>query len=283
MGISIDIYEESFVKNALPSYNLSALIGADRFSFLGYDQEQYQVQFLKSYAFHSKEKEKTKSLIHQVYNQDTLLKSNFNKAALAINNSKSTLVPNRFFDESQIETYLGKLVDLSQNDVLLINDLPHLDAKNIFALDKGLKTIIEGYFPNAQILHASTLLISGAKELSKHRSGHQVYLNVYDSSLQIVLMEDQELLFCNSYEFKTADDFIYFTLLAFDQFKLKPEAIPLYLSGQITDDSSIYKLMYRYIRHIHFIQLPNFLHFGPRVKNQTSHHYFNLYCSKLCV
>ncbi|MFT5383154.1 MAG: hypothetical protein ACI81W_000551 [Saprospiraceae bacterium] len=283
MGIGIDIYEDSFVKNTISSYNLSALVGADRFSFLAYDQNQQKVQFLKSYNFQLKESEEIKSIVHEVYTQDNLLKSRFNQSFIAITNEKNTLVPERLYDESSHATYFEKLIQLDQGDFLMVNDIPELHIKNIFAMDLGLKNLLDGYFPGAKILHNATLFIKGARELSKHRGGHQLYLNINGDSFQVVLFEDQDLLFSNSYSYKAANDFIYFTMLVFDQFNLKPEAVPLYLSGQITEDSEIYKLIYRYIRHIHFVQLPHFLNFGPRLKNVPSHYYFNLYCAKLCV
>ena len=283
MGISIDIYEDSFVKNALPSYNLSALVGADRFSFLAYDLDQQKVQFLKSYTFQSKESEATKSFVHEVYTQDHLLKSAYNQSHIGVVNEKITLVPDRLYDKSDPAIYFEKLTPLQKDDILLVNDIPELEVKIIFAIDLGLKNLLDAYFPSAKILHATTLFTRGVRELSKHRSGYQLYINVIGGKFQIVLFEDQELLFSNIYTYKTADDFIYFAMLIFDQFKLKPEAVPLYLSGQIVEDSEIYKLIYRYIRHIHFIQLPNFLNFGPRLKKLPSHLFFNLYCSKLCV
>ena len=271
------------MKNALSSYNLSALVGADRFSFLAYDQDQQKVQFLKSYNFQLKETKETKSLVHEVYTQDNLLKSGFNQSLIGIVNEKITLIPDRLYEESNHATYFEKLIPLDKDDVLLVNDIPELDIKIIFAVDSGLKNLLDGYFPNANILHTATFFIKGTKELSKHRSGYQLYINVIGGNFQMVLFEDQDLLFSNVYNYQTANDFIYFTMLVFDQFKLKPEAVPLYLSGQIVEDSEIYKLIYRYIRHIHFIQLPNFLNFGPRLKRHSSHLFFNLYCSKLCV
>jgi uncharacterized protein DUF3822 len=283
LGVSIDIYEDSFVINAISSYNLSALVGADRFSFLAYDEEQQKVQFLKSYTFRSKENEEAKSMVHEVYTQDNLLKSRFNKSFIAVANKKNTLVPSRLYDERNHRTYFEKLIPLDQDDIILVNDIPELDVKNLFIVDLGLKNLIDGYFPNASIIHSATLFIKGTRELAKHRNGHQLYLNISGDSFHVVLFEDQELLFSNSYSYKTANDFIYFTMLIFDQFDLKPEAVPLYLSGQIVEDSEIYKLIYRYIRHIHFVQLPHFLNFGPRLKKQPGHQFFNLYCSKLCV
>ncbi len=283
MGISIDIYEESFVKNAISSYNLSALVGADRFSFLAYDQAHNKVQFLKDYSFRIADSKPLKSIIHEVHSQDNLLKSRYAKSSIAIINEKSTLIPSRLYNESHNRTYFEKLMLLQNDDVLLVNDIPELDIKNIFAIDLGLKKLIDGYFPNANIIHNSTLFIRGAKELSKHRNGYQVYLDINGDQFQIVLYDDQDLMFSNSFNFKTSNDFIYFTMLIFDQFNLKPEAVPLYLSGQIVEDSELYKLIYRYIRHIHFIQFPHFLNFGKRLKKHLGHHYFNLYCSKLCV
>lgn len=283
MGISIDIYEDSFVKNAIPSYNLSALVGADRFSFLAYDQDQQKVQLLKSYHFQAKESLGLQSVVREVYLRDNLLKSPFKQSFIAICNNKNTLVPNRLFDENNLAIYFEKLTQLDENDLVMVNDIPKSDIKNVFAVGSGLKKLLDGYFPGANILHATTLFISGAKELSKHRKGHQLYLNISGEGFQVVLYEDQDLLFSNSYTYKAANDFIYFVMLVFDQFKLKPEAVPLYLSGQITEDAELYKLMYRYIRHIHFVQLPHFLNFGPLLKKQPSHYFFNLYCAKLCV
>jgi len=283
LGISIDIYEDTFVKNAVSSYNLSVLVGTDRFSFLAFDQEQQKVQLLKSYQFNEDKQVALKTIVHEVYTQDTLLSAGFNQVSIAIVNEKNSLIPSRLYHENQESTYLRRLVDLPEEDALFVNEIPELDIQNVFAVDQGLKNILHSYFPNAGIFHTSTLFIKGARELSKHRNGFQLYLNVIGRKFQIVLFENQDLLFSNMFTFKLANDFVYYMLLVFDQFKLKPEAVPLYLCGQITDDSEIYKLIYRYVRHIHFISLPHFLNFGPQLKNQTNHHFFNLYCLKLCV
>jgi len=283
LGISIDIYEESFVKNALPSYNLSALVGADRFSFLGFDQDQQKVQFLKSYTIHSNEEVELKTFVHQVYNQDNLLNAPFQHSYVSIVNNFNTLVPERLYAEKYHSTYLEKLIPNDLNATYLVDDITELEMKTVYSLDQGLKNILDGYFPNASFFHASTFFLKGARELSKHRKGYQLYLNVLGSNFQIVLFENQDLIFSNAFDFKTSKDFIYFTMLIFDQFKLKPEVVPLYLSGQISENSEIYQMIYKYIRHIHFVQLPNFLNFGPRIKQETSHHFFDLYCSKLCV
>lgn len=283
MGISIDIYEDTFVKNAVSSYNLSVLVGTDRFSFMAFDQDQQKVQLLKSYQFHAEKKQAIKTIVHEIYSQDSLLNNGFHQTSIAIVNEKNSLIPSRLYEENQENTYLRRLIDLPEEDVLLVNEIAELDIRNVFSIDTGLKNILHSYFPNAQLFHVSTLFIKGARELSKHRAGFQIYLNVIGRNFQIVLFENQDLVFSNIFSYKSANDFVYFLMLIFDQFKLKPEAIPLYLCGQITEDSEIYKLIYRYIRHIHFISLPHFLNFGPRLKNETNHHFFNLYCSKLCV
>lgn len=283
MGIGIDIYEESFVKNATSSYNLSALVGADRFSFFAYDQAQQKVHLLKSYTGFSSQSETATTLLHDVYTRDALLKSAYGNQLIAINNDQNTLVPNRFYDQSQQSTYLQKLIEVTEEYTIQVDDIPDLDIKNVYLIDNGLKSLLESYFPGATLMHASTLFIKGTKVLSGHRSGAQCYLNVMANQFQIVVYDGQELVFSNSYDYQTSNDFIYYAMLVFDQFKLKPEVVPLYLCGQIVENSEIYRLLYRYIRHIHFIQLPNFLNFGPRLKKQTVHQYFNLYCTKLCV
>jgi hypothetical protein len=81
-----------------------------------------------------------------------------------------------------------------------------------------------------------------------------MYLNVQEEQLDIIILEGDKLVLCNSFLFKTSEDFIYYVLFCLEQLKLNPDTIPLILSGAIEEEDSNYGILYMYIRNISFIE-----------------------------
>jgi len=48
------------------------------------------------------------------------------------------------------------------------------------------------------------------------------------------------------------------------------------------EDSEIYHLLYRYIRHLKIIELPQSIQFGEAVTKQNPHFFFDLFSLHLC-
>ena len=94
---------------------------------------------------------------------------------------------------------------------------------------------------------------------------------------QAILLKDGNLMFINTFQFQSSKDFIYYVLLLFDQFDLKQEEVNLMLSGQLIKDSEIYRLLFRYIKKVNFIQHPSFISFGPKMKTKPSYYYFDIF------
>ena len=90
------------------------------------------------------------------------------------------------------------------------------------------------------------------------------------------------MIFFNSFSFKNENDFIYHVMLVFKQFDLNVENIPVFLSGQITDDSRLYRMVYRYINQVQFSKAPASVNFGKNSKEIPSHFYFDLFSLHLC-
>jgi hypothetical protein len=68
----------------------------------------------------------------------------------------------------------------------------------------------------------------------------------------------------------------------YEQFKLNPESIPLSISGNMTEDSDIFKYIYRYIRLVSFISAPSYFRLGQEFTGVPQHFYFDLFSIKLC-
>ena len=80
----------------------------------------------------------------------------------------------------------------------------------------------------------------------------------------------------------SSQDFAYFILNVYEQFKLSAETTPLSISGSLTEDSDLFKVIYRYIRYIGFVNTPSYFRFGQQFTGIPQHFYFDLFSIKLC-
>lgn len=282
MGVDTTVIEDSFSKKYTANYDLSILAGMDRFSFAISDQQSNLVA-LKSYAFY--ESESNKNLVtklREVHQQDELLKLPYNAIKIAIVNSDNTFVPNRLYDENSQQVYLENMVEQSNSSKIHVDNLDSVQAKNIFLIEKELETQIQAFFPNASIHHAISPLILGLKHVAGHHADRKVYVHVRNQLAHIILFEEEDMLFANTFKFQSEKDFIYFVMLVYDQFQLKPEIVPLYFSGFILEDSQIYHQLYRYIRYLNHLQRPVFYNYGRKLNNINEHFFYDLFSFKLC-
>ncbi len=282
MGVDTTVIEDSFSKKYTANYDLSILAGMDRFSFVISDQQSNLVA-LKSYAFYESQTDiSLVAKLREVHQQDELLKLPYNNIKVAVVNAANTFIPDRLYDDKSPEVYLENMVDQSMNSNIHIDNLDTLKAKNIFLVEEELEHQIHAFFPSASIHHALSPLILGLKNVAGHHSDRKVYVHVRNQLAHIILFEEEDMLFANTFNFKSEKDFIYFVMLVYDQFKLKPEVVPLYFSGFILEDSQIYHQLYRYIRYLNHLQRPVFYNYGRKMNSINEHFFYDLFSFKLC-
>lgn len=279
--INQEVVEYSFSAQSTASYELSLLIGADSIYYMVNDG-QLNILTLKSFHFdHAKSKSTIESL-KSVFFEDRHLKEPYRSTKIVITTPHFTLVPSKFYNINENNTYLKNITNLGANDSFLKDDFKNQPFKNVYAADKQLISFIQTIFPqNSSIHHVSTALIEGFQKIAELRQGHQVFANMRDGLIQIFFFDGKDLIFANSYTFQFSQDLVYYLMMVYEQFKLNPETIPLSISGYLTQDSDIFKFIYRYIRHVNFIQAPLYLRFGQQFTGIPQHFYFDLFSIKL--
>jgi Protein of unknown function (DUF3822) len=64
------------------------------------------------------------------------------------------------------------------------------------------------------------------------------------------VVENQKLLLFNSFDYQTKEDFIYYILFTAEQLQLNPETFKLQLLGEISEESDLFKIAFKYIRNV---------------------------------
>lgn len=279
VDILYNIFEEDFNKSLAHTYDLSVLMGTDRLSYL-ISNQQNQVVALRSYQLSDLP---SQTPLKQLLIEDSIIREKFRSVRVGLFSPRFSLIPLSLFSEEEASVYLQQTATLLREDQVAFDTIDSLKAANVYAFEIAyIRDVIE-HFPEAQFCHVSTGLINNFITNFDSGSSKNIFLNIYDHYVMITVVENDQLLFHNAFSFKASPDCLYYVLLVYKQLGLTPQKHPLYIVGELVAESEIHKLLYKYIKTIHFVSRPNFYVFGN--KAQTSfpqNFFFDLYSLKLC-
>jgi hypothetical protein len=249
--------------------NLFVLIGANRLSyFITSPKKEVILQSIEYFE---------NIALASFFENERYFELEFNTVKVGFITPYSTLVPNMIFQENNAATYLENSFRIPHNHYLLTNNLPSFQCQNVFLAPIEVYSFLQNKFTTAQFFHVGTPLLLVWQQKAVQLQTASVFINVIGKQFQIAAFQREKLLLSNTFEFKSAKDFIYYTLLVFDQLKLPTEESKLFLSGEVMQDSEIYKTLYRYIREIEFINRPTAFQFNEQFADQPKHFNFDLY------
>jgi hypothetical protein len=227
------------------------------------------------------------SQLEAIYDHHEVLMAGFWKnIKLAIKDIDFSLIPKSLFDQQFSKEYLKINTGQESNGE---HEIFHYaqkstDAISVFSADKKIIDWFKNQYSshNITFLHHTTAFIEGVLYSSDTNTDKDVFAQIEDDSLTIIVKSEIGLEFCNSFRISTSDDLVYFILLVYNQLQLSPEKNKLILFGDIRPDSSTYKKLYTYIRHIKFGDKPSSIKFGYKFDEIFDHRYFDLYSMHFC-
>ena len=228
----------------------SIRLAADGFSILVSDAS-YKPVFLKQFTFDSSiQKDQFPAQCGRILEEYQLL-SFEGETVLIMDTLAVTVVPKQFFNESQSRALLEKACSLKDTD-----QVHHrfIKARKIFltyAVSKEIEALKERFIGDVKIIHASECLLSLADQVksSDHQRGVMV-ADVQPFSLDILVIQEDQIKLLNSYTLTDPTDFIYHALNTMNQLGLNRESIPIYLSGIIHEEHELFGLLGKYIRQV---------------------------------
>jgi hypothetical protein len=164
--------------------------------------------------------------------------------------SRFTLIPDALFDEGLKERYLGFVQDQDPGENIGADRIEALNLYTVYGIPSHTAKEVQTFFPKATLNHISGVLIRSLWLKIKNRSGAKVFLNMREDQFDLLVFEDNQLKYCNSFHFRTPEDIGYFVIFVFEQLGLNPEEIAVELLGNIDRFSPVYDLLLRYIRNL---------------------------------
>jgi hypothetical protein len=214
----------------------------------------------------------------EIVAQDAWVQMRFRKVRISYASDYMLSMPESLFLPSQSLLYLERSFanfDAMGHKIAYCN-LPNA-AVLVYSLPFDWLQTLSEHFEEAEHEHSIANWLKYILARKSAASGSVVYAHVQHRNLYLSVCDGQQLLFFNSFEFLAASDFLYYTLLVYQNLGLSPQTQPLYLSGELLEESEIYTLLHKYVREIQFLDAPDSLQIGAPFGLMAAHVHLDLH------
>ncbi|MBT8325471.1 MAG: DUF3822 family protein [Winogradskyella sp.] len=254
---------------------LSIQVSLSGLSFCILNQSTNTIEYLASHQFAQKASPSgmLAALIKELSAHSTFASTNFSSVIVVHQNELSTLVPEELYVESKNADYLKFNNKMLKTDFISTDALSAINSINVYVPYVNVNNYIFDTFGPFIYKHSSTILIDAFMH-QKDENKNSVFVNISAQTLEIIVMNENKLELYNSFEYFSVEDLIYYVLFVFEQLQLDPDIDPIKLTGNISENDERYTILYKYIRHIEFLQPQIKYKLSDAIDHKTLHQYF---------
>jgi len=237
---------------------LSIQFNLDGFYFSVYNIISKNEVYFREYEFENSQVTPENLLlkIKDIFNTDTQLQKDFSSVLVIHQNNLSVLVPNRYFNKKELASYLNFNIKKLTIDYIAFDHLEGLESKNVYIPYVNINNYLFQNFGEFEYKHHSTVLIEKLLN-STNNIEKTMFVNVSKNSLDIAVLENNQLILFNTFSYNTKEDFIYYILFVAEQLNLNVNEFSLHFTGKVNLEDAIYKITYKYIKNVYFLESNN--------------------------
>jgi len=279
---SLSLTDETADLRKTDDHSLHMLGGSGSFAFAVINQSQNKYVALESYNLQNiYSPEILTQTLEQIIKDHPLLKNKYSTVSFAYDDHRSTLVPEALFDADNLKTYIDFNHTVGTDDLILSDSLKNTEARNVFLFPSSLREMLQKYHPRIKLRHHSSALLESMAVLYKNESKPKLVLHISLTHFEIIFFEGKHLRFYNTFRHQTSEDFIYYLLFVCEQLKLNPETLELVLIGEVEKNSTLYSMLYKYVRNVRFGERPEAFTYCHPMNTIPRHFYCNLFSQQL--
>ncbi len=280
----ISFYDKSFIETKTSDYYLSLRFGKRSLAFTVFNPDLKKYTIFDAYTYSDLDlNEDAEQIFKQLFAEKNWLELQFKKVFFLMDHALSTLIPPPLFIENNMQQYLAFNHPIEASRPTHFNNLKNAHVVDVFSLPATIDKLVKKKWPNAQLLHSSSVIIESLSINYKNKIGvNTLFLNLRDEGFDLVYFKNKKLHFYNFFRFHTKEDFIYFLLSAMEELELNPEEVELILSGNIDKSSILYEMIFRYIRSSKFIERNDSYGYTYLLDGLMGHKHYTLFNAQQC-
>ncbi len=178
------------------------------------------------------------------------LTKSYDEIVVLHENNLSTFVPKPLFDEEYKGSYLQYNTKVFETDYFAVDEMGKHEMVNVYVPYVNINNYLIDQFGSFEYQHFSSILVSKLLDLSKNDEAQNMFVHVASTHFEIIVIQNQKLLLYNSFEYQTAEDFLYYLLFTAEQLHLNPESMKLFILGECSENDALSQKAYQYVRNI---------------------------------
>ncbi len=208
------------------------------------------------------------------------LNSAYRSEILTFPDKNFTLIPTGLFESEKRETYLNFSGVPGTQGEIQHHSLSTMNAILVYRLPVALRTLQSA---GVKVLHQAGVSIDAILLMNKNKPGKRVYAFIHKHSFEILVISGHSLILYNIFEYQDTDELVYHIMNIYESLELNPESIPVFLSGEMDKNSAAYALLYKYIRHVDMLGIPEHYSFSYKLSELNPGRFFGLFSQLQCV
>jgi hypothetical protein len=253
---------------------LTLQVRLDGFSFCVFDTLQQSILLVKEIAFSSyPSASKVEDYYWKAFSDFPELKDSYDEVVVIHDNNLDTFVPKALFDVEFLGSYLQYNTKVFETDFFAFDEIASYEINHVYIPYVNINNYLLDPFTTFNYKHMNSILVSKLLDLSKNVDEKQVFVHFSSTKFEIVIVQNQKLLLFNSFDFSTKEDFIYYLLFTSEQLNLNPEYYKLFILGDISEESDLYQMAYKYVRNISLLDVSELQKHNDFSTAQNSKHF----------
>lgn len=279
---TISFIDEAFDKTKASGYQLVMQIGIDGVQLAVKGIQKNKFIALENYRFTDiYDFDTVIDLWNVLSGESKLIPVKYKAVTCLVVNNLSTIVPAPLFEDSKKDMYLKFNTAVQEDNLVVVDDIKNLDAKNVFALPLTLKTRLASQFSGITYHHCSTVLLEGLLAQNKNLGAKKLFVHLHASHFEAAVIEGKNLIFYNSFNFLTPEDFIYYLVFVYEQLQLNPETFEAIFIGEVEKGTELYTVAQKYIRNIKMGERVDTADYSYQLQTLPKHAFFTVFNNHL--
>jgi len=241
--------------NPLIKKYLSIQFSLDGFSFCIYEKESRDYLAYSKYIFDDKINTPDKLLkaIQQIFKKDIELQYDFDNVLVLHNNDLVTFVPNAFFDKDHLSQYLKYNNKVLATDFFMYDTIKNQEMKAVYIPFININNFFIDRFGSFDYKHTSSIVVETL--LNDYASKDlRIFVRLSTTFFKIIITKNRKLLFFNTFDFNTIEDFMYYVLFTCEQLKVELDKDTIYFLGETEKNKELIAWTKKYFNKVSLLQ-----------------------------
>ncbi|HAN79696.1 MAG TPA: hypothetical protein DCQ31_19015, partial [Bacteroidales bacterium] len=202
----ISIFDSKFSINATQSYDLSVQFGLSGYAYAIFDTAALKYVALKYQPISWTTANAYQKTLEEFLKKDAFIGKKYNRIFFTFEGRKATLVPNKFFDENDLKSYIEFNFSNTETAEVHSQAIQVTESKLIFAVPSEItNSIAQVISTPLEFNHFAKCFITSNLKLPY---AYAVSISLHDNYFYLTVAQAGKLLIFNSYTFRDDNDLV---------------------------------------------------------------------------